>query len=263
MKIYDRHFELRHLAKAASVVAQALSPLSIRAMAKGPVTAFQFSTRALEAYDELAGGDPIPEVTLSELCGGAHVVQEVWLDLSRPPTTMTVSELTYLCALVKLSSPGILVEIGTERGFTTLHLSHNAGAGCKIFTVDLPPELTVNAPFCSDPQLVRASATIQRVYGNDPKITQILQDSTTIQWEELLNAPIDFAFIDASHLYEHVLEDTERVMKALSAKGLVVWHDYKRVEIRRGVGRYLVELRRSGLPIRRIAGTTLCVYSRL
>jgi predicted O-methyltransferase YrrM len=262
MLIYGRNFELRHFARAASVFTQAMSPLFLRAMAKGPETAYLFAAQAREGYDELVGEDPIPATTVSELEGNSPGAVEVWLDLSRPTPTMSVGELAYLCALVKLSKPRTLVEIGTERGLTTLHFSRNTGEECRIFTVDLPPEAAANAAFYSDSQLVRASATIQRVYGDDPKITQILKDSNTIEWGDFLEAPIDFAFIDASHLYEHVRKDTEGVLKALSPNGLVVWHDYRTVEIRRGVRRYLTELHRGGLPVRRIEGTTLCLYAR-
>jgi len=93
-------------------------------------------------------------------------------------------------------------------------------------------------------------------------MTQILQDSTTIQWEHFLSTPIDFAFVDGSQLYDHVRKDTEGVMKALAPNGIGVRHDYFTVEIRRGVRKYLIELYRNGLPLWRIAGTALCVYAR-
>jgi hypothetical protein len=41
---------------------------------------------------------------------------------------------------------------------------------------------------------------------------------------------------------------------------MIVWHDYLRVEVRRGVGRYLDSLRKNGLPVFRLEGTTLAVY---
>jgi len=262
MLIYGRHFKFRQLAKAASVVAGAMSPLFIRALGKGFLTAFEFSAHMRELYHDLAENDPIPVVTISERSANFLRGQEIWVDLSEPATAISAAELAYICSLVKAQDPRLVVEIGTYRGFTTLHLSRNTADSCQIFTVDLPPESAKGAPFYSDSHLVKACGAMPRVFGNDPKITQILKDSTTINWEQVLNAPIDFAFIDGSHLYEHVRKDTEGIMKALAPKGVVVWHDYFAVEIRRGVRKYLNELYRNGLPLWRIAGTALCVYAR-
>lgn len=260
--IYGRHFKSGQLVKAASVVAGAISPLSIRAFGKGFLTAFEFSAGTRQLYHDLAENDPIPVATGSERGANLLKGQEIWLDLSEPCTAPSAAELAYISSLVKAQNPRSVVEIGTYRGFTTLHLSRNTADSCRIFTVDLPPESAKDAPFHSDPHLVAACAAVPRVFGNDPKITQILQDSTTINWEQVLNAPIDFAFIDGSHLYEHVRKDTEGIMKALAPKGVVVWHDYFAVEIRRGVRKYLNELYRNGLPLWRVAGTALCVYAR-
>lgn len=262
MLIYGREFKMLQLVKGASIVAGAISPLSIRAFRKGFLPAFEFSTRSREAYDEMAADDPIPEIRFSQLSANLSNGQEIWVDLSEPPPGMSVVELSYFCSLVKARRPRVVVEIGTYRGFTTLHLSRNTPDNSRILTVDLPPEFAEKSASYSDSHLVKGCGTVQRVFGNDPKINQILQDSTTIQWEHFLRTPIDFAFVDASHLYDHVRKDTEGVMKALAPNGMVVWHDYRTVEIRRGVRKYLIELYQSGLPVRRIAGTTFCVYAR-
>jgi predicted O-methyltransferase YrrM len=260
--IYGRHFKPLQVAKAASLATGAISPLFVRALGKGFLTAFEFSARTRELYHDLAENDPIPVITISELSANFLRGQEIWVDLSKPATAISAAELAYICSLVRAQNPRLVVEIGTYRGFTTLHLSRNTADSCHIFTVDLPPESASNAAFYSDSHLVRACGAMPRVFGNDPKITQILQDSTTINWEHVLSAPIDFAFIDGSHLYEHVRKDTEGIMKALAPKGVMVWHDYFAVEIRRGVRKYLNELYRNGLPLWRIAGTALCVYAR-
>ena len=262
MVIYGRNFKLLQLAKGACVVAGAISPLSVRALSRGFLIAFKYSAGARELYDELAEDDPIPVITLSHLSANLLKGQEIWVDLREPSPAMSAAELAYICSLARAQNPQVVVEIGTCRGFTTLHLSRNTAGSCRIFTVDLPPGFAEKAPFYSDSHLVERSGAVPRVFGNDPKITQILQDSTTIQWEHVLSAPIDFAFVDGSHLYDHVRKDTEGVMKALAPNGIVVWHDYRTVEIRRGVRKYLIELYRNGLPLWRIAGTALCVYAR-
>jgi predicted O-methyltransferase YrrM len=262
MVIYGRQFKFLQLARAACVVVSGVSPLFIRALGRGFLTAFEYLTRTRELYHDMAEDDPIPVITISDLGTNLLKGQQIWVDLSEPATAISAAELAYICSLVRAQNPRLVVEIGTYRGFTTLHLSRNTADSCHIFTVDLPPESARDAPFYSDSQLVKACGAMPRVFGNDPKITQILQDSTTIDWERVLSTTIDFAFIDGSHLYEHVRKDTEGIMKALAPNGLVVWHDYFMVEIRRGVRKYLNELYRNGLPLWRIAGTALCVYAR-
>jgi predicted O-methyltransferase YrrM len=262
MLIYGRDFKFRQVARAASIVTGAMNPLLIRALGKGVLTAFEFSVGSRELYHELAEDDPIPAITNSELAASLLKSQEIWVDLRETSQEMSASELAYVCSLVRAQNPRLVVEIGTYRGVTTLHLSRNTADTCRIYSVDLPPEVAQDSPHYSDSHLVKRCGAVPRVFGNDPKITQILQDSTTIDLEHFLSAPIDFAFIDASHLYEHVRKDTEGVLKALAPKGLVLWHDYRTVEIRRGVSKYLIELHRNGLPLRRIRGTALCVYAR-
>jgi len=264
MRLYGREFNFSQLMKLASLVGATASPLLLGALRKGPLTAFDFAARTLETYRELTQVDPVPTTSLSELDAFAESDRNIWLDLSHRPTAMATEELALLCAVVKWKNPQLAVEIGTLEGVTTLHISKNTSPACRIFTVDLPPEVAQNmAPRFSDSHLVmRAAKRTQRVFGDDPKITQILQDSTTIEWETVLDRPVDFAFIDASHLYEHVRADTERIMRVLAPGGVVMWHDYRPVEIRRGVTKHLRELHRNGLQIRRFPNTSLCIYRR-
>lgn len=261
MQAYGREFKFSHLMKMASTFGSAFSPLLLRALTKGPLAAFEYSCQAAEAYDQVVGGNSIPLTHVSEL--GLAGDQKIWIDLSQPSSEMTVGELAQLCGLVKWRNPQVVVEIGTYKGVTTMHLSRNSADTCRIFTVDLPPEMAdKSSSKFSDPQLVQSALRTKRVFGSDPKITQILQDSTTVQWERLLDRPIDFALVDASHFYEHVRKDTEAIAKVLAPDGMVVWHDYRIVEIRRGVRRYLDELSNEGIPVKRISGTSFCVYQQ-
>ena len=262
MQIYGRDFKLLDFAKTLQIAGLSASPLLARAMVRGPLTAFEFSSRACQLYHDVVGDDSIPQASLAEICGEADASGQIWIDLSQPSSEMPPGELALLCSLVKWKNPRLALEIGTFKGFTTLHLSRNTSDHTRIFTVDLPTTLEdAAAASFSDPQLIAASRAAVRAFGNDPKITQLFRDSTTVDWKAQLGRPIDFALIDGSHLYEHVRLDTERVLDALSPSALVVWHDYSHVEVRRGVGRYLRELQRSGWPVKRISGTSLCVYS--
>jgi Methyltransferase domain len=261
MFLYSRRFTVGQLGKMACLLGITASPLLLRALCKGPLKGFEFSARVFESYHELLRRDPIPELTLLELGNGAETGQQLWLDPAQPSREMSPGELAVLCWLVKWKQPRVVVEIGTYRGFTTQHMSRNTADACRIYTVDLPSQVALANPTgFSDPQLVKAAAGAERVFGNDPKITQILQDSTTVDWKKFLDRPVDFALVDASHLYPHVQADTEGIMKVLAPHAIVLWHDYRPVEIRRGVKRYLDGLGKAGLPIKRVANTSFCIY---
>jgi len=241
----------------------ASGPLLFAALRKGPLTAFEFASRSLELFKGLTAEDPLPSTTIEKLGVDSQYSKQIWIDLGQPSPSMPPGELALLCSLVKWKNPKTVVEIGTYKGFTTLHLSRNTSEMCRIFTVDLPPEAAgQKASRSSDPHLIKESVTSERVFGKDSKITQILEDSTSIEWARIVNRPVDFALVDGSHLYEHVRKDTEAVLKVLAPGGILVWHDYLRVEIRRGVGQYLSELQKSGLPVYRLEGTTICVHVR-
>ena len=260
MRVYSREFDARQLAKLTYLFTVTASPLLVRSLWRGPRAGFDFSSRTLEVYRELVKHGPITDTTLSDLGMSDGTGQQVWLDLSHPSSEMPPGELALICALVKWKNPTIAVEIGTFKGVTTLHLSRNTSENCRIYTVDLPPQFAqMDAGMFSDPQLVETSIRSKRAFGNDPKIVQILHDSTTMNWNRVLDGPVDFALIDASHLYQHVKADTEAIMKVLARDGIVVWHDYRPVEIRRGVKKYLDELRRNGLLIKRLADTSICI----
>jgi len=261
VRLYGREFKFSQLMKVSSLLGLNASPLFFRALMKGPLVAFDYSCKSLEVYRQVAGDTDIPVSSLSGL--GVAGNEKIWIDLSEPSNEMTGSELAQLCCLAQWKNPRVVVEIGTYKGFTTKHLSRNTSEGCRIFTVDLPPGAADgrSAEF-SDPQLIRSAARTQRAFGSDPKITQILQDSTTVEWGKILDAPVDLALVDASHLYEHVRKDTEAIMRVLAPNGVVVWHDYRPVEIRRGVKKYLDELYRKGLPLKQIAESSFCIYQR-
>jgi predicted O-methyltransferase YrrM len=242
------------------VVGSAASPLFLRTLWRGPRAAFEFSARALEVCKELTEQDLIPPVTLAELAPNGAPACEVWLDLGPPSSEMPPADLASLCTVARLFKPRCVVEIGTATGWTTRHLARNTPADCRIFTVDLPNEGMTDPAQYSDPHLVEAASKTRRDFADEPKITQILHDSTTLEWDRHLDRPVDIALVDGSHLYEHVRADTERLWRVLAPGAVVLWHDYATVEVRRGVRRFLLELYRAGCPVRRLAGTRFGVY---
>ena len=178
---------------------------------------------------------------------------------------VNLAELAILAQAAAAIPPGgIVVEIGTFDGRTTLNLAVNA-APADVFTLDLPPD--ERAAFALAPgerQYVDKPQPGARFRGCDPawqaaarRITQLLGNSATFDWSPY-GGRAGLVFVDGSHAYEYVRKDSETAMRLVVPGGIVLWHDYGRWE---GVSRALDELeaeRRLGL--RHIAGTSLVAW---
>lgn len=173
-------------------------------------------------------------------------------------------ELLAICRIARANAPSRIFEFGTFDGRTTLNLAANAAAGARVHTLDLPAEAagaTAAALEPDDLQYVRKAESGTRYRGSDLEsaIEQLYGDSATFDYAPYVGA-MDFVFVDASHAYDYVINDSLRAIELLGALGgTILWHDYARWP---GVTRALHELRRldprfAGL--RRIDGTTLAV----
>jgi predicted O-methyltransferase YrrM len=149
--------------------------------------------------------------------------------------------------LIRYFQPRAAIEVGTFRGCTTRIMAENLPALSTLFTIDLPMEAG------RDFEALRA-ATDRRLidqravgfdYADSPRagdIRQIFGDTFDPATWETIPPGAEFAFIDASHSYEAVKNDTEKVRAKLTPGGVIVWHDYSEGETaERGVGRYIRE----------------------
>lgn len=161
-------------------------------------------------------------------------------------------ELFVLSQLVADRHPREVFEFGTFNGRTTLHLAVNSPDSTRITTIDLPESETpfedhsvVGACFRSTPY----SDRIEQLYAN----TQRCDLSK-------YHGRMNFIFIDASHEYEDVLNDTELAMQlACPGDCMLVWHDYTQWP---GVQRALDERFLEGgvyAGLRQIQGTSMAV----
>ncbi len=163
-----------------------------------------------------------------------------WFDGSMAPL-----ERFLLAQLVRYFKPKTILEIGTFRGTTTRLFLDNAPSIARIYTIDLPTAV--------NPSEVRAATDARLIqhrkvgadFDGHPGAERVVQvfgsslDSST--WEQIPRG-IEFAFIDASHSYDAVRNDTERTFQVLAEGGVVAWHDYTEDEsLERGVGKYLRE----------------------
>jgi predicted O-methyltransferase YrrM len=175
-------------------------------------------------------------------------------------------ELVTLCRLVKAAGARKIFEIGTFDGRTTANLAANSPDDARVYTIDLPKEAISSAVAPIHAHEIRYADKTEsgsRFKGTDVerKIEQLYGDSGTFDFSEFYQG-IDFVFVDGSHTYEYVINDTLHALRMLrGGHGTIVWHDYSRWD---GVTRALNELLRlkpefAGL--KWIEGTTLAILN--
>jgi len=216
-------------------------------------------------HDHLRGQAELPVIDLASLVPEGTLLDVRAID--SVAGNVSERELIALCGLVRSGSPQLLFEFGTFDGRTTLNLAVNSPAESAVHTLDLPRS-SINesaAPLHSE-EIRYADKPVSgaRFRGTSAsgKIAQLYGDSGTFDFSEY-EGRVDFVFIDASHTYEYVINDSLNAIRMLrSGRGTIVWHDYSKWE---GVTRALNDLRTnagefSGL--RWIAGTTLAILTR-
>ena len=229
-----------------------------------PGTSLRFLSKALAGvYGEgLAAKRALPTVRLSELIGPE--TQVTLSNFTLRNGNVSLFELTAIAGLVRAHQPRTLLEIGTFDGNTTLQMAHNSPADARVITLDLPADHDAAGELeVDDHKYVQDEKKLARKYQNTPvasKVTQCLGDSATFDFGSVIEpGTLDFAFIDGSHSYDYVRNDTEKVLELLAPKGIVLWHDF--APAWPGVMSYLLE-RESELGLRNIRGTTLVLMTR-
>lgn len=154
-------------------------------------------------------------------------------------------ELLTICRIVQRAQPREIFEIGTFDGRTTINLAANAPAA-RVHTLDLPRESVASVEGRLHDHELRYADKAQsgaRFRGADvaSRIEQLFGDSAVFDFSPYYNR-MDLVFVDASHTYEYVINDSLHALRMLrDGKGIILWHDYSRWD---GVTRALNELRR-------------------
>jgi len=184
----------------------------------------------------------VEEVKLSEIIPGDGEIQIH--AVAGQDGNISLLEMAVTARLIKLYNPGKIFEIGTFDGRTTLNMAANCSEETKIYTLDLPKDelhSTVLPLAHGDKGFIDKEVSGSRYSGTDyeKKITQLYGDSARFDLSPFLNA-MDFVFIDGSHSYEYVLNDSKQALKLLrNGQGVILWHDYGKWK---GVTRALNEL---------------------
>ncbi len=172
---------------------------------------------------------------------------------------VSFSELAILAAIVKSTKPRAIFEFGTYDGNATLQFALNAPEGSVVYTVDLPPTTRrTRLRLDSGDRLLIDSVRIgERFAGTEAekKIRQILTDSAVFDYSPL-RGKIDLIFIDGSHSYEYIQNDTQRALELCAPHGTIIWHDYL---VWNDVTDFLNRLSTS-LSLKHLKGTSLVLY---
>ena len=211
-------------------------------------------------YEESLHRGTVKQQLLSDV---ADVDKEIRLkDYGVRDGNVTSFELMAIATLAANCQPKRVLEIGTFDGNTTLQIALNTPVDAMIHTIDLPedhaetslPTLDVDVKYVQDKQKL-----VRKYIGSEvkKKVVQHFGDSTTYDISNFTKeGKIDFCFIDGGHSYECVKSDTEKVLKIMAPKGIILWHDF--TVTWPGVCQYLCEFSKKH-PLVHITGTNLAM----
>jgi predicted O-methyltransferase YrrM len=207
----------------------------------------------------------LPEIAWSDFVGNS--IPSVW-EPQKENGNVRISELAIIAAFAERCRPDSnLFEIGTFDGRTTLNLALNAPPNCRVYTLDLPPDLHPKHELArGERHMVEKSAPGSRyeLYRKEypeaiSKIRQLLGDSAMFDDAPFGNS-CSLVFVDGSHAYDYAVSDTRKAFRMVEDDGIIVWHDYG---IWEGVTKALEELEsREKLGLLNLRGTSLVVWKK-
>ena len=177
-----------------------------------------------------------------------------------------VSELAILNLLARgVDEHSNIFEIGTFDGRTSLNLALSSPDNCKIYTLDLKPEMDTVYQLASGEEhmveKVMSGERIKKYISTDKdmsnKIHQLFGDSANFDFSPYYNT-CSLVFVDGSHAYDYALSDTEHAKKMVKKGGIIIWHDYG---IWEGVTQALEEIeQKESMGLVNISGTSLVYW---
>ncbi len=170
----------------------------------------------------------LPRVSIEELFPGIEsAVVYLQAPLLQMGGNVWVNELVILSGLCHLLKPKQIFEIGTFNGRTTVNLAANSPDDAIVHTLDIPHDHPAFA-LVSGEERFQLKANAGALYRNSPyasKVRQLWSDSAEFDPTPLAGQ-IDLAFIDGSHSYAYVENDTRKTMQMMAPGSVVLWHDY-------------------------------------
>lgn len=156
-------------------------------------------------------------------------------------------EYVTLALIAKARRPLKLFEIGTFDGRSTHVLAANAPDTAELFTLDLPADQAGGTRFplgATDLTMVRKPASGERFGGTAyaPRIRQLFGDSGRFDFSPWRGA-MDLVFVDGSHEYDYVRQDSLSALALAAPGAIILWHDFGGSWI--GVTEALLDLHRT------------------
>jgi predicted O-methyltransferase YrrM len=171
----------------------------------------------------------VPQVSLTDVIPDSSPVQ--LLEITGQDGNVSLTELAAIAKIVARQKPEQVLEIGTFDGRTTLNIAANCDECSTIYTLDLPRKEIFNTALSIglfDKRYIDKEKSGDRFIGTpyEKRIVQLYGDSATFDFSPYFDK-IDAIFIDGSHSYEYVLNDSRVALKLLkNRRGLIIWHDY-------------------------------------
>lgn len=198
----------------------------------------------------------IENIELREVVGAADKVVTGYIDDRNRAV---------IAAVCQATGAGRFFEIGTNRGRTAWTVArHNPKI--EVFTLDLPPTgvsaADVELEITQADQIWFQQWKYPEALAGTPeasRVTLLHGDSATFEFHPY-EGNIDVVYVDGSHSYSYVKNDTEAALRMLSPSGTVFWDDYPNIP---GIYEYLTELAPSlDGPIYHLHETRLAMYTR-
>lgn len=180
---------------------------------------------------------------------------------------VTMLELMVIATVAQQAEPPTAFEIGTFDGRTTLNIAANLQLPGRVYTLDLPSAGLGGTKFALAPgesAFVDKKESGAKFIGTayEKQITQLYGDSAAFDFSPY-GGQIGLVFVDGSHAYDYVLQDTASALRLASETAVILWHDYQ--QDWPGVIRALNEFQRRDAACAgmvRIEGTSLVMLKR-
>lgn len=210
----------------------------------------QYDDAAAASERAQAAQAVLPARTLLELFPGIDTVNVTLpaSEINRPrDMVVPLAELLTLGAICRHLRPQRIFEIGTYTGSSTLVMAMNTPDDTELTTLDYDTSALVGSAYRGAP----AASRIKQLHG----------DSRAYDYSPYLGAN-ELVLVDANHTYEFIKTDTETAFRLLKPGGVIVWDDYRWLDIHSecmGVTRCLNELQQTR-PVFQVAGTRFAIY---